>query len=112
MGTENSTECRVLCERAIAAMGLHVTEGHLIWDAYREFELELLLSECKEDQKARCSALCFRQLAVPLVGMEKSYESIKPLFPIDESAEGNYKNAVQKLKELEDWETKLVSKSN
>lgn len=108
---DNRAECRLVMERAIAAMGLHVSEGQLIWDVYREWELKLLSEDRTEEQTARCSVLCFRELAVPLVGMEKAYERIKRLFPIDESAERNYKNALQKLKVLEEWESKLASKS-
>lgn len=35
---------RKLLERAVAAAGLHVTEGNKIWEAYREFEQALCLT--------------------------------------------------------------------
>jgi hypothetical protein len=35
---------RALCERALAAAGLHFTEGGKVWEAYREFEQALLIS--------------------------------------------------------------------
>lgn len=31
-------------ERAITAVGIHVSQGCLIWEAYREFETAFLLS--------------------------------------------------------------------
>lgn len=41
---EGLTKMRNLCERALSAAGLHVTEGAKIWEAYREFEQAVLLA--------------------------------------------------------------------
>lgn len=35
---------RELMERALAAGGLHVTQGSFLWEVYREFEKLILLS--------------------------------------------------------------------
>ena len=43
MGEENGIQkVRSVFERAITAVGLHVTKGAMIWDAYREFENAIL----------------------------------------------------------------------
>ncbi len=43
MGEANGIEnVRTVCERAVSFAGLHVSKGHLLWEAYREFEMALL----------------------------------------------------------------------
>jgi hypothetical protein len=43
MGDENGIEnIRLICEKAIAFAGLHVSKGYALWEAYREFETALL----------------------------------------------------------------------
>lgn len=43
MGETNGIEnVRSVCERAISLAGLHVTKGHILWEAYREFESAIL----------------------------------------------------------------------
>lgn len=44
MGLESNAmkNIRQLFERALTAVGLHVTKGAIIWEAYREFETVLL----------------------------------------------------------------------
>lgn len=39
-----TSKMRALYERALAAAGLHYTEGGKLWEAYREYEIALLLS--------------------------------------------------------------------
>ena len=44
MGESGGIEAvRGVCERAVTAVGLHVAEGALIWEAYREFEMAVLV---------------------------------------------------------------------
>lgn len=57
---------RSLCEEAITAVGLHVTEGHKVWDIFREFEM-VLEGEGAAGQEERVRSVFHRQLAVPLV---------------------------------------------
>ncbi len=45
------TKMRALCERALAAAGLHFTEGGKVWEAYREFEQALLISMVEASQE-------------------------------------------------------------
>lgn len=33
---------RSIFERAVTAVGLHMTKGHAVWEAYREFENAIL----------------------------------------------------------------------
>ncbi|XP_022255961.1 squamous cell carcinoma antigen recognized by T-cells 3-like [Limulus polyphemus] len=43
MGVKDGMEnARSVFERAITAVGLHVTQGAMIWEAYREFENAIL----------------------------------------------------------------------
>ncbi|KAL3843628.1 hypothetical protein ACJIZ3_001031 [Penstemon smallii] len=67
------SKARNLFERALTAAGLHVAEGHKIWELYREFEQAIFLtieetdSGSKEKQIQRIRNLFHRQLSVPLV---------------------------------------------
>ena len=62
---------RRLYERALELAGLHFTDGHKIWAAYRAFELSKLELDSKENpnsapaQEETVRALLRRQLAVP-----------------------------------------------
>ena len=58
---------REVCEAALTAAGLHVTEGGKIWDAFLKWELSLLESSDGGDkQEERVRSLFCRQLQVPL----------------------------------------------
>ncbi|XP_046418418.1 squamous cell carcinoma antigen recognized by T-cells 3-like [Neodiprion fabricii] len=78
--TDAATDVRNLFERGLTCVGLHVTKGAIIWEAFREFENVLVLmidasneSERKE-QINRVGSLFRRQLTCPLLDMEKTYE--------------------------------------
>ena len=78
IGTPDGIEkSRAIFERAIAAVGIHVSRGSLLWDAYREFENILVLmqqnSENKKSQKERVNKLFQRQLSVPLLGKSRFF---------------------------------------
>ncbi|XP_034948650.1 squamous cell carcinoma antigen recognized by T-cells 3 [Chelonus insularis] len=72
---------RDLFERALTSAGLHVTKGAIIWEAYREFENVLIGMTADEAEKVeqinRVGNLFRRQLACPLLDMEKTYEEYK-----------------------------------
>ncbi|KAK7087739.1 hypothetical protein V1264_021750 [Littorina saxatilis] len=83
MGGEGGVQhVRDVFERAVTAVGLHVTQGANVWEAYREFENALLAGlmpqpgavTTKEQEEAfsaqnqRIASLFKRQLAVPLMG--------------------------------------------
>lgn len=58
---------RQLCERALTAGGLHVTQGSQLWNTAREWEASLLAqNSADEKQQARVRSLFHRQLQVPL----------------------------------------------
>ncbi|XP_076633777.1 spliceosome associated factor 3, U4/U6 recycling protein [Colletes latitarsis] len=82
MGTEKDTtkNVRQLFERALTDVGLHTIKGAIIWEAFREFEIVLyaLIDSTnqaeRKEQLERIGNLFKRQLACPLLGMEKTYE--------------------------------------
>lgn len=41
---KDEEKMRRLFERALAAVGMHVTKGAIIWEAYREYENVILTS--------------------------------------------------------------------
>ena len=80
IGTEEGVEkSRNIFERAINAVGIHVSRGSLIWETYREFENALMLYMQNDEklaiQKERINKLFRRQLSIPLLG--KKYIKIQ-----------------------------------
>lgn len=81
---KDEEKVRRLFERALAAVGMHVTKGAIIWEAYREYENIVLLSQLPSDddpenerkkaQLERIVGLFKRQLSNPLLDMDKTYE--------------------------------------
>ncbi|KAM4579006.1 squamous cell carcinoma antigen recognized by T-cells 3 [Fundulus diaphanus] len=78
---------RSIFERAVTAVGLHMTKGQTLWEAYREFENAVLSTvqpppgripsreeqELLNTQLERIHTLFRRQLAIPLMDMETTY---------------------------------------
>jgi len=70
-------------ERALTAVGIHVTSGSMLWEAYREFECAILAGlqptpgsvpdadtvKQIDTQTKRIAKLFQRQLSVPLIGV-------------------------------------------
>ncbi|XP_043267085.1 squamous cell carcinoma antigen recognized by T-cells 3-like isoform X2 [Venturia canescens] len=125
MGLESNAmnNIRQLFERALTAVGLHVTKGAIIWEAYREFETVLLSMidsgnerEIKEHLN-HIGGLFRRQLACPLLDMEKTLQEYEiwrktdgANATIDENiVMGGYERAWVSLKERLPFEEKLVS---
>ncbi|KAG8364024.1 hypothetical protein BUALT_Bualt19G0083200 [Buddleja alternifolia] len=77
------SKMRNLFECALTAAGLHVSEGHRIWELYREFEQAILLtieetdSGSKEKQIQKIRSLFHRQLSVPLVDLRSTLLTYK-----------------------------------
>eukprot|EP00112_Aurelia_sp_Birch-Aquarium-sp1_P005065 Seg1574.20 transcript_id=Seg1574.20/GoldUCD/mRNA.D3Y31 product="Squamous cell carcinoma antigen recognized by T-cells 3" protein_id=Seg1574.20/GoldUCD/D3Y31 len=104
---------RNIYEKAVTAVGLHLTEGSSIWDSYREFETEILQSyqtlysvenagtslQKIDDQISRVNSLFRRQLAVPLLGMQRTMQEYEDWTsePIAESVDKAYQKALSKL---------------
>ncbi|XP_020299615.1 squamous cell carcinoma antigen recognized by T-cells 3-like [Pseudomyrmex gracilis] len=125
MGTEKDAakNVRQLFERALTAVGLHTIKGAIIWEAFREFEIVLFalidtanIAE-KKEQLGRIGDLFRRQLACPLLDMEKTHEEYQ-LWRAGDGAEASiddksvsigYEHALAKLNSLLPYEEKLVS---
>ncbi|KAI3445538.1 hypothetical protein Pfo_002203 [Paulownia fortunei] len=77
------SKARNLFERSLTAAGLHVAEGHRIWELYREFEQAIFLtigetdSGAKEKQIHRIRNLFHRQLSIPLADLKSTLLSYK-----------------------------------
>ncbi|KAL3243780.1 hypothetical protein MRX96_019730 [Rhipicephalus microplus] len=125
MNAEKGLErVRQVFERAVTAAGLHVSQGALLWEAYREFEICLLSTvqvgaseestqEQREQyvaQRNRVYSLFKRQLSVPLFGMEKTYGELKEWSEaaIEPAVDQLYKKAKLKLEKIQEYETALL----
>ncbi len=80
MFIEDIFDCTILfqiIERALIAVGLCVDGATLIWDAYVVLEMAFLSATTDADeiekQKARIDKIYRRQLAIPLQGMENTW---------------------------------------
>ena len=125
MGTEKDAakQVRQLFERALTDVGLHTIKGAIIWEAFREFEAVLYAlidpsnqAERKE-QLERIGNLFKRQLACPLLDMEKTYEEYEAwcrgdgadAVIDDKIVAGGYERALAKLNSRLPFEEKIVS---
>ncbi|NXX75168.1 SART3 protein, partial [Urocolius indicus] len=126
IGQEGGIErVRSIFERALTAVGLHVTKGTALWEAYREFENAILETAqpapgsvpSPEQQQMLCSqlekihTLFRRQLGIPLLDMEASYAEYEEWSeePIPETIIKNYKKALQQLEKCKPYEEALLS---
>ncbi|XP_074641538.1 spliceosome associated factor 3, U4/U6 recycling protein-like [Tubulanus polymorphus] len=113
-------EIRRVFERSLTAAGLHVSKGHVLWEAYREFETAILGGlqpggfQSKEQQEAvdlqieRITALFKRQLAVPLLGMKSTFGEYKDwVDQIDKHVKTTYDRTIEKLQALQPFEEAL-----
>ncbi|KYQ59503.1 Squamous cell carcinoma antigen recognized by T-cells 3 [Trachymyrmex zeteki] len=81
---KDEEKVRQLFERALTVVGMHVTKGAIIWEAYREYENILFASLLPLDddiekrknkaQLERIVSLFKRQLSNSLLDMDKTYE--------------------------------------
>ncbi|XP_068988460.1 squamous cell carcinoma antigen recognized by T-cells 3 isoform X2 [Bombus flavifrons] len=125
MGTEKDAakNVRQLFERALTDVGLHTIKGAIIWEAFREFEAVLYAlidpsnqTERKE-QLERIGNLFKRQLACPLLDMEKTYEEYESwrygdgaeAVIDDKIVSGGYERALSKLNLRLPYEERIVS---
>lgn len=115
---------RSIFERAVTAVGLHVTKGQTVWEAYREFE-NVILSTVQpppgripshEDQERlnaqleRIHTLFRRQLAVPLMDMEATYAEYEEWSEqgVRETVVHLYKKALQQMEKCKPYEESLL----
>ncbi|XP_075686407.1 spliceosome associated factor 3, U4/U6 recycling protein [Rhinoderma darwinii] len=126
MGEEGGiAKVRAIFERALTAVGLHMTKGSTIWDAYREFENAILgtiqplpgtipsaeQQQMLNAQLERIHTLFKRQLGVPLLDMETTYAEYEEWSEesIPEIVNQNYKKAVQQVEKYKSYEEALLA---
>ncbi|KAL6545676.1 hypothetical protein OROGR_009550 [Orobanche gracilis] len=77
------SKARNLFERALTSAGLHVAEGHMLWELYREFEQAIFFtieetdSVAREKQIQRIRSLFRRQLSIPLAELNSTLLAYK-----------------------------------
>ncbi|XP_073528400.1 squamous cell carcinoma antigen recognized by T-cells 3 isoform X1 [Phyllobates terribilis] len=126
MGEEGGiAKVRSIFERALTAVGLHMTKGSTIWDAYREFENAILgtiqplpgtipsaeQQQMLTTQLERIHTLFKRQLGVPLLDMASTYAEYEEWSeePIAESLSQNYKKAIKQVEKYKPYEEGLLA---
>ncbi|XP_019418880.1 PREDICTED: squamous cell carcinoma antigen recognized by T-cells 3 isoform X4 [Lupinus angustifolius] len=86
-----TSKVRDLFESALAAAGLHISEGSQLWESYRLYEQAILLTidesdtDAKDKQIQHIRTLFHRQLSVPLADMTSTLTAYK----IWEAEQGN-----------------------
>ncbi|KAF0033849.1 hypothetical protein F2P81_013915 [Scophthalmus maximus] len=115
---------RSIFERAVTAVGLHMTKGQTVWEAYREFENAILSTvqpppgkipsskeqELLNTQLERIHTLFRRQLSVPLIDMEATYAEYEEWSEhgVPETVMRQYKKALQQLEKCRSFEESLL----
>ncbi|XP_028681170.2 squamous cell carcinoma antigen recognized by T-cells 3 [Erpetoichthys calabaricus] len=115
---------RAIFESALTAVGLHITKGASIWEAYREFENVILQATqpppgsipTQEQQKAlnsqmeRIHTIFRRQLAIPSFAMETTYTEYEEWSekPVPDTVVLNYKKALQQMEKSKPFEEALL----
>ncbi|XP_075881793.1 spliceosome associated factor 3, U4/U6 recycling protein isoform X2 [Nelusetta ayraudi] len=116
---------RSIFERAVTAVGLHMTKGQIVWEAFREFENAILSTlqpslgkipshdqqELVSAQLDRIHTLFRRQLAVPLLDMEATYAEYDEWSDsgVAETVARLYKKALQQLEKYKPLEETLLA---
>ncbi len=120
---EGVQRARDIFERAVAAVGINVAKGALIWEAFREFETALLSlmdnsenhsDKEKDEQKAKIDKLFRRQLTVPLLDMDSTLEEYRDWLSggfVDQCVTASFRSARKMLEEREDLENRLLQTS-
>uniref|UniRef100_A0A671X856 Spliceosome associated factor 3, U4/U6 recycling protein n=1 Tax=Sparus aurata TaxID=8175 RepID=A0A671X856_SPAAU len=98
---------RSIFERAVTAVGLHMTKGQTVWEAYREFENAILSTA----QLERIHTLFRRQLAVPLMDMEATYAEYEEWSEqgVSEGVIHQYRKALKQLEKCKPYEESLMA---
>ncbi|XP_042529343.1 squamous cell carcinoma antigen recognized by T-cells 3 [Dipodomys spectabilis] len=97
---------RSVFERALSSVGLHMTKGLAIWEAYREFESAIVEAARLE----KVHSLFRRQLAIPLYDMEATFAEYEEWSEdaIPESVIQSYNKALQQLEKYKPYEEALL----
>uniref|UniRef100_A0A8D2DGC5 Spliceosome associated factor 3, U4/U6 recycling protein n=1 Tax=Sciurus vulgaris TaxID=55149 RepID=A0A8D2DGC5_SCIVU len=115
---------RSVFERALSSVGLHMTKGLAIWEAYREFESAIVEAarpiagflspfdreQTFDSQLEKVHSLFRRQLAIPLYDMEATFAEYEEWSedPIPESVIQSYHKALQQLEKYKPYEEALL----
>ncbi|KAF4074599.1 hypothetical protein AMELA_G00241220 [Ameiurus melas] len=115
---------RTTFERALTAVGLHMTKGAALWEAFREFEIAILSTlqpppgsvsspeqqEQVNAQLERIHTLFRRQLAIPLMDMESTYTEYSDWTDegVPETVTQHYKRALKQLESRRPYEEALL----
>ncbi|XP_039075840.1 squamous cell carcinoma antigen recognized by T-cells 3 isoform X1 [Hyaena hyaena] len=115
---------RSVFERALSSVGLHMTKGLAIWEAYREFESAIVEAarpiagflspsdreQTFDSQLEKVHSLFRRQLAIPLFDMEATFAEYEEWSedPLPESVIQNYNKALQQLEKYKPYEEALL----
>ncbi|XP_040587536.1 squamous cell carcinoma antigen recognized by T-cells 3 isoform X3 [Mesocricetus auratus] len=115
---------RSVFERALSSVGLHVTKGLAIWEAYREFESAIVEAarpiaaflspsdreQTFDSQLEKVHSLFRRQLAIPLYDMEATLAEYEEWSedPIPESVLQSYQKALEQLEKYKPYEEALL----
>ncbi|XP_051520916.1 squamous cell carcinoma antigen recognized by T-cells 3 [Myxocyprinus asiaticus] len=125
MGAQGGIDrVRSIFERALMEVGLHVTKGSSIWEAYREFEIAILSTvqpppgsvpsqeqqELLNAQLERIHTLFRRQLAVPMMDMEGTYAEYSDWADdgVPETVMHQYRRALQQMEKCKPYEEALL----
>ncbi|XP_064209645.1 squamous cell carcinoma antigen recognized by T-cells 3 [Anguilla rostrata] len=125
MGVPGGIErVRAIFERALTAVGLHMTKGMAVWEAYREFENAIMSTmqpppgsiATREQQGLltaqleRIHTLFRRQLAVPLMDMDATFAEYEEWSDkeIPETVSTQYKKALQHMEKSKPFEEALL----
>lgn len=115
---------RSIFERAVTAVGLHMTKGQTLWEAYREFENAVLSTmqphpgripsreeqELLTTQLERIHTLFRRQLAIPLMEMETTYAEYEEWSEngVPDTVVHLYRKALQQKEKCKSYEETLL----
>nr|XP_045221805.1 squamous cell carcinoma antigen recognized by T-cells 3 isoform X3 [Macaca fascicularis] len=115
---------RSVFERALSSVGLHMTKGLALWEAYREFESAIVEAarpvagflspfdreQTFDSQLEKVHSLFRRQLAIPLYDMEATFAEYEEWSedPVPESVIQNYNKALQQLEKYKPYEEALL----
>ncbi|KAJ8379381.1 hypothetical protein SKAU_G00001590 [Synaphobranchus kaupii] len=125
MGSPGGIErARAIFEKALTAVGLHMTKGAAVWEAYREFENAIMgtmqpppggiptreQQELLNTQLERIHTLFRRQLAIPLMDMEATYAEYEEWSDkgIPETVSAQFKKATQHMEKSKALEEALL----
>jgi len=129
MGDEDGIEkVREAFERSLSVVGLHVSQGANIWEAYREFENAITAGllpkpgtvpspqeeEAFSVQNQKVASLFKRQLQVPLLNMQNTLDEYKDWLGednVDSDTQTKFDNGLKILKDIEEFENDIISKT-